>query len=202
MRTLLTCMTAACALAAAAPAAAQYGSFNSGGTAAFDSRLAQIESRIQAGINAGAITRREAFSLRANTRNVRRLYYAYARNGLTQRERVDLRARIRNLNQEIQIADGRRFDNRYGQGGPYEPVCVDRGGVGGLIADLFGDDYDCDDYGFRVGQRVTGNLGVVPSGYGYSYRDGNGVYYSSDGRNIYQIDARTNTVLRVYDIDR
>jgi hypothetical protein len=30
------------------------------------------------------------------------------------------------------------------------------------------------------------------------YRDGNGVYYRSDGRNIYQIDARTNVVTRVF----
>jgi len=177
--------------------------------------------------------RREAFRLRSEVRDVRRLYFAYARNGLSQNERMDLQTRIRNLRQEMRIADGGLFDNDrvyagqrydrygrpdrdgmfdrngnridvgvYGQGGPYEPVCVDRGGIAGIIGDLFGDDYDCDDRGFRVGQRVTGNLGGVPSAYGYRYRDGNGVYYRSDGRNIYQIDARTQTVLRVYDIDR
>jgi nuclear transport factor 2 (NTF2) superfamily protein len=42
----------------------------------------------------------------------------------------------------------------------------------------------------------------VPSQYRYQYRDGNGVYYRSDGRAIYQIDARTDTVLRVYSMDR
>ena len=245
MRILFTCMTAACALATAAPAAAQYGNVNSNSSAQFNTRLTQIESRIQSGISAGTIDRREAFRLRTDVRNVRRLYYSYARNGLSQNERADLQTRIRNLRQEMRIADGGRFENRayagqrydrngrldnngmfdrngnridvgvygqgglygqggvYGQGGPYEPVnCVDRGGIGGIIDDLFGDDYDCDNNGFRVGQRVTGNLGSVPSNYGYRYRDGNGVYYRSDGRNIYQIDARTQTVLRVYDIDR
>ena len=48
---------------------------------------------------------------------------------------------------------------------------------------------------------MSGNLYSVPSQYRYRFRDGNGVYYRSDGRNIYQIDARSQTVLRVYDID-
>jgi hypothetical protein len=42
----------------------------------------------------------------------------------------------------------------------------------------------------------------VPYEYRSRYRDGNGVYYRSDGRQIYQIDARTQTVLRIYAIDR
>ena len=38
--------------------------------------------------------------------------------------------------------------------------------------------------------------------YRNQYRDGNGVYYRSDGRAIYQIDARTDTVLRIYALNR
>ncbi|MFL6845600.1 MAG: hypothetical protein ACJ8ER_12050 [Allosphingosinicella sp.] len=90
----------------------------------------------------------------------------------------------------------------YGQGGPYEPVdtyCENRGGIGGVLDNVLGRD-NCT--GYRVGSRVSGNLGSVPSQYRYQYRDGNGVYYRSDGRNIYQIDARTDTVIRIYSMDR
>lgn len=99
--------------------------------------------------------------------------------------------------------DGRIDDDGYiGRGGPYEPaydtVCETRGGIGGVIDSVLGRE-NC--YSLRVGSRATGNLYSVPSQYRYRYRDGNGVYYRSDGRAIYQIDARTNTVLRIYDMD-
>ena len=56
--------------------------------------------------------------------------------------------------------------------------------------------------GLRVGQQATANLGAVPYAYRAQYRDGNGAYYRSDGRQIYQIDARTHTVARVYAMNR
>ena len=268
MKILLASMTAACALAVATPASAQYVNSNAGGTVAFENRIAQIETRIQAGIRSGEIDRVEAANLRAELRSLRQTYRVYARNGLTQTERAALQARVRDLRQDIRFADGGRYDrngnrvdggvyagqrydrngnpdndgnydrfgnrinvgvyagtrydsrgrvdpngmydrygNRidvYGQGGPYEPVeqyCNDRGGIAGIFDDIFGGDDNCDN-GLRVGARASGNLGAVPSAYRYRYRDGNGVYYRSDGRQIYQIDARTNTILRIYTIDR
>ncbi len=42
----------------------------------------------------------------------------------------------------------------------------------------------------------------MPYAYRNQYRDGSGVYYRSDGRNIYQIDARTQTVARIYPMTR
>jgi hypothetical protein len=54
----------------------------------------------------------------------------------------------------------------------------------------------------RVGQRASANLGDVPYAYRNQYRDGQGVYYRSDGRQIYQIDARTQTVVRIYALNR
>lgn len=71
-----------------------------------------------------------------------------------------------------------------------------RGGVAGVIDTIFGTG------GLRVGQRAPSNLGGVPYAYQSRFRDGGGVYYRSDGRQIYQIDARDGTVLRVYAIDR
>ena len=294
MKILLASMTAACALAAASPASAQYVNSNAGGTVAFENRIAQIESRIEAGIRSGAIDRAEAVNLRADVRELRRTYRVYARNGLSTTERSALQARVRDLRQELRVADagawgrtnvyagqrydrngnpdddgmydrygnrinagvyagtrydsrgrvdpngmydrdgnrietgvyaGTRYDSRgrvdpngmydrygnridvgvYGQGGPYEPVeqyCNDRGGIAGIFDDIFGRDDDNCASGLSVGARASANLYAVPSEYRYRYRDGNGVYYRSDGRQIYQIDARTNTILRIYPFDR
>lgn len=221
MKKLLLSMAAVGALAAAAPAVAQSGYYNNdvraGGGVGISNQIAQLEARLQAGINARLIDRVEARELRMDLRELRRLENQYSYNGLTQAERQDLRMRLRNLRQELRTADNGRFDrdNRYGswddrdwndgygaRGGPYEPaydtVCETRGGIGGVVDSVLGRD-NC--YNLRVGSRATGNLYSVPSQYRYRYRDGNGVYYRSDGRNIYQIDARTNTVLRIYDVD-
>lgn len=56
--------------------------------------------------------------------------------------------------------------------------------------------------GLRVGQRASADLGGVPYAYRTQYRDSANVYYRSDGRNIYQIDARTQTVVRIYPMSR
>ena len=75
------------------------------------------------------------------------------------------------------------------------PQCVQRTGVAGILSNVFGGGANC---GLQVGQRATGQLYAVPPQLQYQYRDGNGVYYRYDGRQIYQIDARTQTVLRVF----
>lgn len=56
--------------------------------------------------------------------------------------------------------------------------------------------------GLRVGQRASAGLYGVPDQYRDRYRDGNGAYYRSDGRQIYQIDARTHLVARVFPMSR
>ncbi len=71
-----------------------------------------------------------------------------------------------------------------------------RGVVGEVIDRVTGNG------GLRVGQRVSADLGGVPYAYRTRYRDGDGVYYRSDDRQIYQIDARSQTVVRVYPMDR
>jgi hypothetical protein len=89
--------------------------------------------------------------------------------------------------------DGRWDDDQ--QDDRYEQP-AQRGGIGGVIDSVLGRG------GLRVGQRVSGNLYGVPYEYRGQYRDGNGVYYRSDGRNIYQIDARTDVVLRIFAMRR
>lgn len=73
-----------------------------------------------------------------------------------------------------------------------------RSGLGGIVDRIFGNAGDSD---LRVGQRASANLYGVPAEYRNQFRDGNGVYYRSDGRQIYQIDARTQTVARIYSMN-
>jgi hypothetical protein len=90
-----------------------------------------------------------------------------------------------------------RDDDRYGRDDDrYETPAAPRGGIGGVIDSILGGG------GLRVGQRVSGNLGAVPYEYRNQFRDGNGVYYRADNRAIYQIDARTDTVVRVHALNR
>jgi hypothetical protein len=86
-----------------------------------------------------------------------------------------------------------RWDNDEGYG--RQPV-ADRGVVGQIIDRVTGTG------GLRVGQRVSGDLGAVPYAYRNEYRDGSSAYYRSDGRHIYQIDPRTQTVVRIYAMNR
>jgi len=91
-------------------------------------------------------------------------------------------------------------DGYNGRGGPYEDAytdtCIRRGGIAGVIDNVIG--AGC----LRVGMRANTDLNAVPYDYRYRFRDGNGVYYRSDGRSIYEIDARTNMIVRVHSMNR
>ena len=221
MQKLLIAVTAASAIALAAPAAAQsgnawgtQGNVNANVSANLDNRIAQLETRLQAGIQSGAINRTEARNLRMQVRQLRRLQYQYSANGLSQQERMDLQQRLRTVRQQFRLADGGAngrwadndrddFDHGYtGRGGVYEEVrdCNNNGGIiGNVLGGVFGGgSNDC----AGVGQRAPSNLGAVPYELRNQFRDGNGIVYRTDGQRIYQIDVRTNTVLRVYSNNR
>ncbi|HYI41819.1 MAG TPA: hypothetical protein VE053_16040 [Allosphingosinicella sp.] len=72
----------------------------------------------------------------------------------------------------------------------------DRGVVGQILDRVTGNG------GLRVGQRVSSDLGGVPYAYRSQYRDSDNFYYRSDGRSIYQVDARTQTVVRIHAMNR
>lgn len=195
---------------------------NANVSANLETRIAQLESRLQAGIQSGAINRTEARNLRMQVRQLRQLQYRYSANGLNQQERMDLQQRLRTVRQQFRLADGggngRWADNDYdgfdgnngygnngytGRGGVYEEVqgCDNRSGnrIGNVINGILGGGSDtC----AGVGQRAPGNLGAVPYELRGQFRDGNGIVYRTDGERVYQIDARTNTVLRVYSNNR
>ena len=220
MRTSLLAMSAVAALAAVAPAAAQYqdgysnqydqGRYPSqyGQDVSFDARINGLEARLDAGLRQGTIDRREAWRLRRQLGELQRLEQRYSINGFTRFERDDLQQRLRAFRQDVRVADNGSYDrydrglddDRYtGRGGPYEDVvvCERRGGVAGFI-DRLVDNRDC----FTVGERVTFDLDPVPYNYRSRYRDGRDIYYRSDGRTVYGIDARTNTVVEVHRIPR
>lgn len=82
-------------------------------------------------------------------------------------------------------------DANYG----YQQQPAQPSGIAGLINSVLGGGGS-----LQVGQRVPSGLYGVPYQHQSHFQDGNGVYYRSDGRHIYQIDARTHTVARVFPI--
>lgn len=224
------------------------GNYQNRGHANFPQRIAQLQARLQSGIQSGAISRQEARPLRLQLRQLVRLERQYSRDGLNRQERTDLQQRIRDLRQRLRTADG-GAQGRYDQWGKWDredgygddryrgndrydrddrPADrIDRnndgfddrdsdrdgrwddnvddgryqqqpqqGGLGGLLGSLLGGG------GLRVGQQAPSNLYGVPERYRDQYRDGNSAYYRSDGRSIYEIDARNRTVVRIFPMDQ
>src|SRR5687767_10687661 len=208
MRMMIMSMVAISALSIGAPAAAHNLGF--GGQV----RVQQLQAQLQAGIQAGAISRREATPLREQLRQLVRLEQIYARGGISGRERADLQHRTNTLRQQIRFAsrdgDGRfgRDDDRFGDRDRYDD---DRYRAGRDDSD---GRYDRDDDdgrdgrwnddrrdgrgGLAIGSRIGTNVGIVPAAFRDRYRDGGGFYYRYADGNIYQVDARTNLIVRVY----
>lgn len=100
----------------------------------------------------------------------------------------------------------------YGQGGPYVPVPQTRSnGLGGVLGGVLGNVVGggggnllgsiLSGGGLRIGDLVTGALGSVlgaaSNPYG-SYQSNGNVYFRTDGQRIYEIDGRTNQVIRIH----
>jgi hypothetical protein len=112
MRKVLTGLLAASAVAAmAAPAAAQYRDayrdhrgYDRGMWVNINARQHALDRRIDQGVRSGQLTRREAWSLRAEFRQIARLEARYrATNGLSTWERRDLDARFDRLAVRIRL---------------------------------------------------------------------------------------------------
>ena len=250
MKKMLISVAALSGIGIAAPVAAQYPIANQNGSsveagANLSARIAHLQTRMQTGVQSGAITRQEARPLRQQLRQLTQLERRYSRDGLTRQERTDLQQRIRPLRQDLRMADGRAhgrddqpeqwdrddgyaqngrygrengeysdridsnrdgYDDRdYNRNGRWDDDMADgrdqpaqRGGLGGIFDRILG---NAGGSGLRVGEQASANLYGVPTEYRNQYRDGNGVYYRSDGRQIYQIDARTQTVARIYSMN-
>src|SRR5688572_21265867 len=112
MNKMILTMAAISALSIGAPAAAQ--SLGFGG----QMRVQQLQAQLQAGIQTGAISRREAMPLREQLRQLVRLEQIYARGGISGRERADLMQRTNELRRQIRLAE-RGADGRFDRDGRY-----------------------------------------------------------------------------------
>jgi len=115
MKKLLLAMTALSAIAVAAPASAQYQNQNQNRysdradvnfDARMTARIGDMQTRIDAGVRSGTISRREAFSLRQQLRDLSRIERQYRVNGFTGPERSALQQRLNTLRQNVRAADG------------------------------------------------------------------------------------------------
>lgn len=116
-------------------------------------------------------------------------------------------------------AYGRAIPNTgyYGQGGPYEPVYNPpsnnsgignilsgvlgsvlgggNSGAGGILGSILGNG------GLRPGDIITSVIGnALSRGNDYGYQDRGDVYFRTDGQRVYEIDARTNRVIRIHPV--
>ncbi|HEY8615545.1 hypothetical protein [Phenylobacterium sp.] len=109
----LTGAAAALAVSATAASAQPYDGWQS-----INQRQAQLERRIDRGVQRGDLTRAEATRLHREFRQLSRLESRYRVNGLTRWERADLDRRFDRLAAEIRL-ERRDRDYGYGYGDGY-----------------------------------------------------------------------------------
>ena len=227
MRKIIMAMAAGSALAMAAPAAAQYAR---GADMRIDQLQAEIQTGVRAGTirrddartlrehqrvlrqtertyALNGFTRAERQDLQNRIQNLRR-QIRYAEN--VRGDRDDRYATADWIDRNRDGWDDRDFDRdgrwddnvrsgSYGMGGPYDEVrrvCGARNsGIAGVIGSLIGAD-NCVD----VGERVPSGLGYLPYDLRDQFRDGGGFYHRYLNGSVVQIDARTGTVVRIYDV--
>jgi hypothetical protein len=120
MKTALATLAAVAALTAVtAPAMAQpYGRYEhergyDRGALNINERQARLDQRIDAGVRRGDLTRREAFRLRAEFRDITRLEARYRVNGLSPWERADLERRLDRLDAQVRAERHDHQDRRW-----------------------------------------------------------------------------------------
>ncbi|WP_293678329.1 hypothetical protein [uncultured Phenylobacterium sp.] len=132
MKTLIASLAVIAAVTAvAAPAAAQpygqarhdqgrheqardwNGGHDRGARVSINERQQNLERRIDRGIRTGDLSRREAYRLRGESRQIAQLESRYRANGLSQWERQDLNRRMDRLESQIR-AERHDRDNRRG----------------------------------------------------------------------------------------
>lgn len=121
MRNILISAALLSAVAAAAPAAAQYGNYNRGYSQGHGynqgqnirSQLNQLRQRIDQLARRGLVSRNEASRLFHRADEIDFRAQRFARNGISPREHQELQSRIHDLRQRVQSErrEGRR-DNR------------------------------------------------------------------------------------------
>lgn len=111
--TILTVVAATAALSAGAASAQPGRWMNNGQWQNINARQAELDRRIDRGVQRGQINRREAVTLRREFNDIARLEQRYRRDGLSMRERADLDRRFDALAMRIRWD---RNDREYGYG--------------------------------------------------------------------------------------
>jgi hypothetical protein len=210
MKATLFALTALGALAAAAPALAQgYGTgyqgnndryYNNYGNTgrtdyddradanlSLDTRIARLETRLNAGVRAGTIDRGEAMRLRAELRDLRRMNSQYGYGGVNASERSDLMARLRSVRDDIAAAEaGSGYGYNEGAGASYGGSTYGSGtyGSGTYGSGTYGSSTYGNGYGNPYGAGTYGNGRGYDSGsgsYGSAYGTSNNGYYGRGG---------------------
>lgn len=114
---LLTLVAASALTAAALPAAASVlapsaSAASAQGWMSINDRQGNLDTRINAGVRSGDLTRQEAVGLRSDFRAVANLETSYRRDGLSTWERTDLDRRFDALSNRIRFERNDRDDRR------------------------------------------------------------------------------------------
>jgi len=198
MKRIYMSLAAVSALAVAAPLAAQPWSGNR-------STSGELQAQFDAGVQSGAISRREARPLRVQLTQFMRLERQFSRAGFTRSERNVLRSRSRTLAMNIDAAE-RSGNGRFDRG---DRISADVG-IDGRLRHDGKDDVALDGRIGHRGDRFAGDLRVgqhfsdrqvaLPIQYRERYRDSDAAYYRYDDERIYQIDRSTGLILAMFDI--
>ena len=198
MKTIYTILAAVSALAVTAPLAAQPGKDNGPAPRSWSGdrhNTYQLQAQFDAGVQTGAISRREAQPLRVQLRQLAQMERQYARGGFSGWERSALRERSRTLSMNL-VAAERSGNARFGV----------RSDLGADIGAGFGMNDRGDNRGdrfrgdLRVGQHFSGRQVALPIQYRERYRDSDASYYRYDDDRVYQIDRDTGLILAMFDI--
>ena len=203
MRKIHITLAAASALALAAPVAAQPRSQDHAMPHSWSGdrqNTHQLQMRFDAGVQSGAISRREATPLRNQLRQLTLLERQYSRAGFNDWERRALRERSRTLNLSLTAAE--RSGNMVGRsdriGDKDRPG--DRRWEGYAQTDqrdMRGDRFNGD---VRVGQRFSGRQVALPAAYRDRYRDNDTSFYRYDDDRVYQIDRASGVIMAMFRI--
>jgi hypothetical protein len=155
MKKLLLTLAALPAATMAVEASAQT-NMHSDGAMGIQTRIANLEARLNAGAQARVFTQQEYANLSSQLRNLRNLERQYSANGLTTAERRQLQNRIRVLRDDLRMAGGNGWANRYGW--------TDRDLEMGAYGNAYGSDYG-NGYGNAYG-NAYGNSNVRTDQYG------------------------------------
>ena len=204
MKTITLTLAAVSAMAMATPLAAQTWQDDRGGSSQSRSwnvgrpKTDDLRMQLDTGIARGAITRREALTLRTDLSELVRLERNYDRDGISRSESHTLMLRGTSLQRLI-----RRAASNSNRGAPRAGWNEDRGNAHAeAIAVEVGSGHRGDRFSgdLRVGQHFSDRQVALPVRYRARYRDNDRSFYRYDANRVYQIDRRSGLILAMFDV--